>query len=48
MTLPVNDIFLNPGHRMHYFGERDGSVVERQTLEREVGGSKPTSAMLRN
>ena len=27
-------------------GERGGSVVEHPTLEREVGGSKPTSAEL--
>ena len=27
-------------------GEHSGSVVEHQTLEREVGGSKPTSAVL--
>ena len=26
--------------------ERGGSVVERRTQEREVGGSKPTSAVL--
>ena len=29
-----------------FLGERGGSVVERLTLEREVGGSKPTSAVL--
>ena len=29
-----------------YAGERGGSVVERQTPEREVGFSKPTSALL--
>ena len=28
------------------YGERGGSVVERRTPEREVGGSKPTSAVL--
>ena len=28
-----------------HFGEGCGSVVERRTLEREVGGSKPTSTM---
>ena len=27
-------------------GERGGSVVERRTPEQEVGGSKPTSALL--
>ena len=27
-------------------GERGGSVVECRTPEREVGGSKPTAAML--
>ena len=27
-------------------GEPGGSVVERRTPEREVGGSKPTSAVL--
>ena len=27
-------------------GECGGSVVERRTPEREVGGSKPTSAVL--
>ena len=30
----------------NYFGERGGSVVERQTPEGEVGGLKPTSTML--
>ena len=45
MTVQVNGIFLNPGHRMNYFGERGGSVVERRTPERKVGSSKPTSAM---
>ena len=28
------------------FGERDGSVVECRTPEREIGGSKPTAAVL--
>ena len=28
------------------FGERGGSVVECRTPEREVGGSKPTAAVL--
>ena len=28
------------------YGERGGSVVECRTPEREVGGSKPTAAML--
>ena len=27
-------------------GERGGSVVESRTPEREVGGSKPTAAVL--
>ena len=27
-------------------GERGGSVLERRTPEREVGGPKPTSAVL--
>ena len=27
-------------------GERGGSLVERRTPEQEVGGSKPTSAVL--
>ena len=31
---------------MDRFGERGGSVVERRTPEREVGGSKPTAAVL--
>ena len=30
----------------YFLGERGGSVVERRTPEREVGGSKPTSAVL--
>ena len=30
----------------YYLGERDGSVVECRTPEREVGGSKPTAAVL--
>ena len=30
----------------NYCGERGGSVVECRTPEREVGGSKPTAAML--
>ena len=29
-----------------HFGERGGSVVECRTPEREVGGSKPTAAVL--
>ena len=29
-----------------YGGERGGSVVECRTPEREVGGSKPTAAVL--
>ena len=29
-----------------YIGERGGSVVECRTPEREVGGSKPTAAVL--
>ena len=33
-------------HSKLHGGERGGSVVERQTLVREVGGSKPTSAVL--
>ena len=33
------NIFVNSG-------ERGGSVVELWTPEREVGGSKPTSALL--
>ena len=36
---------LNPV-RYCTFGERGGSVVECRTPEREVGGSKPTAAML--
>ena len=34
-----------PLHRIHS-GERGGSVVECRTPEREVGGSKPTAAVL--
>ena len=30
----------------YWIGERGGSVVECRTPEREVGGSKPTSAVL--
>ena len=30
----------------YWDGERGGSVVERRTLEREVGGLKPTAAVL--
>ena len=31
---------------LRYLGERGGSVVECRTPEREVGGSKPTAAVL--
>ena len=31
---------------MYACGERGGSVVECRTPEREVGGSKPTAAVL--
>ena len=34
------------GLSFHIFGERGGSVVECRTPEREVGGSKPTAAVL--
>ena len=33
-------------HRQVNLGERGGSVVECRTPEREVGGSKPTAAVL--
>ena len=41
-------IWLFSGHTSHFvgFGERGGSVVECRTPEREVGGSKPTAAVL--
>ena len=35
-----NNVLINS------MGERGGSVVECRTPEREVGGSKPTAAML--
>ena len=34
------------GYVMRKLEEHGGSVVEHQTLEREVSGSKPTSAVL--
>ena len=34
------------GNNSFQLGERDGSVVECRTPEREVGGSKPTAAVL--
>ena len=38
---------MQPGKVILSFqGERGGSVVECRTLEREVGGSKPTAAVL--
>ena len=36
---------LHPISTLH-FGQRSGSVVEHQTPEGKVGGSKPTSAIL--
>ena len=33
-------------HSSNFRGERGGSVVECRTPEREVGGSKPTAAVL--
>ena len=41
-------IDLDPTHSDSIFltGERGGSVVECRTPEREVGGSKPTAAVL--
>ena len=33
-------------HDLALSGERGGSVVECRTPEREVGGSKPTAAVL--
>ena len=33
-------------HFLYDWGEREGSVVECRTPEREVGGSKPTAALL--
>ena len=45
VLMVTNNITL--GIMMHNcFGERGGSVVECRTLEREVGGSKPTAAVL--
>ena len=39
--------FLYSGGRDHHaIRERGGSVVERLTTEPDVGGSKPTSAVL--
>ena len=39
-------IFLSYLISSHSPGERGGSVVECRTLEQEVGGSKPTAAVL--
>ena len=41
--IPVHSLMLS-SHL--FFGERGGSVVECRTPEREVGGSKPTAAVL--
>ena len=45
-----NDITISLNELLKYFdtvnGERGGSVVECRTPEREVGGSKPTAAVL--
>ena len=40
-----SDRIFNP-HLTTIKGERGGSVVECRTPEREVGGSKPTAAVL--
>ena len=49
-TKPVFRLFLTSVHDLFIFhklcGERGGSVVECRTPEREVGGSKPTAAVL--
>ena len=37
---------IDPTSILTYLGERGGSVVECRTPEREVGGSKPTAAVL--
>ena len=39
-------VFAGRIHDILFVGERGGSVVECQTPEREVGGSKPTAAVL--
>ena len=38
--------YCMPERTLANSGERGGSVVERDTMEREVGGSKTTSALL--
>ena len=46
--MPDFDVFslLEIRKRKSRLGERGGSVVECRTPEREVGGSKPTAAVL--
>ena len=40
-------LYFSPNSQLTlYLGERGGSVVECRTPEREVGGSKPTAAVL--
>ena len=39
-------IYLGMAVSMQLLGERGGSVVECRTPEREVGGSRPTAAVL--
>ena len=41
-----NAIPFNGNSRFCLFGERGGSMVECRTPEGEVGGSKPTAAVL--
>ena len=41
---PLFGYSITPFHA--HLGERGGSVVECRTPEREVGGSKPTAAVL--
>ena len=46
---PCQISIMNTGHEINLtaiLGERGGSVVECRTPEREVGGSRPTAAVL--
>ena len=44
---PMFDLKIFVGRcDLYFMGERGGSMVECRTPEREVGGSKPTAAVL--
>ena len=45
-SLTIHIIYVIVYHVARRWGERGGSVVECRTPEREVGGSRPTAAVL--